>query len=296
MAVIEIAGRRIELRHPDKIYFPDPGLTKRQVMEHYARVGPAMVRHTRRRALVLRRFPDGIDHEGFFQKRVAAYFPDWIGRAALPTREGTLVYATGDDPAAIVWLAGIGTIEFHAMLSRVDRPDRPDRIVFDIDPPDDYCDDVRRAALALKAICDELGLASFVKSTGSRGFHVIVPILREQGFDETRAFARSLAARLVAAAPERYSLEMRRARRRGRILIDVWRNASGQTAVAPFSLRARPGAPVAVPLAWSDLAEPGFHPRSVTLPDIARDPARWIGRWPATLGPARSIRGRRPGP
>lgn len=289
-AVIEVAGRKIEITRPDKIYFPDPGLTKHEVIEHYARAGALMARYTRARALSLRRFPEGIEQEGFFQKRVGSYFPDWLGRAELPIKDGTLTYATGDDPAAIVWLAGIGTIEFHAMLSRVDKPARPDQIIFDIDPPDDYSDEVRQAALGLKALCDELGLTSFVKSTGSRGFHVVLPIAREFGFTETRDLAKRLAARLIARSPDRFSLDMRKAKREGHILIDVWRNGDGQTAVAPFSLRARPGAPVAVPLDWSDLASPDIHPRAVSLRSFARDPAPWASRWPKALGPARSIR------
>lgn len=287
--MIKVGGRQIEVSHPDKVYFPDAGITKREVMEHYARVGPAMTRHTAHRALSLKRFPEGIDHEGFFQKRVGSYYPDWIPRAELPIKEGTLTYATGDDAAAIVWMAGLGTIEFHAMLSRVDKPELADQIIFDLDPPEDYTDEVRQTALALKALCDELGLVSFVKSTGSRGFHIVLPIKREYGFDDTRSFAKAVAERLLAERPDRLSLDMRKARREGRILVDVWRNGDGQTAVAPFSLRARPEAPVAVPLDWDDLATPEIHPRAVTLRKLASDPAPWLERWPEALGPATSI-------
>ena len=289
-AILQVGGREISVGHPDRVYFPQAGLSKLDVLTYYAGAADALARHTARRALSLKRYPRGIGEKGFFQKRVGSYFPDWIPRARLPIAEGTLEYAVGGDPASLVWLADLGTIEFHAMLSRTDRPHVPDQIIFDLDPPEDYTDEVRLAALGLKAICDALGLASFVKSTGSRGFHVIVPIRREHDFDDTRAFAKLLAARLMREQPGRLSLEMHKARRQGRILVDIWRNGYGQTAVAPFSIRARPGAPVAVPRRWDDLATPDIHPRAVTIANFSEQAERWKSAWPARLGPARSIK------
>lgn len=284
-----VAGREITVTHPGRIYFPDAGLTKFDVLSYVAQAGEAMARYTRNRALALRRYPRGIDQKGFFQKRVGGYFPDWLRTAILPTGKGPLEYALGGDAAAFVWMAGLGTIEFHAMLSRADKPHLPDQIIFDLDPPVDYTDDVRLAALGLKAICDDLRLTCFVKTTGSRGFHVILPIRREHDFDATRAFAKLLAARLMDVQPGKLTLDMKKAQRQGRILVDVWRNGYGQTAVAPYSLRARPGAPVAVPRRWADLESPDIHPRAVTLQNFAANGAHWTGIWPETLGPACSI-------
>jgi len=288
--VLHVAGRDIAIRHPDRIYFPRSGLTKFDVLSYVATSAAGLARYTEQRALVLRRWPQGIGEKGFFQKRVGGYFPDWIGRAMLPTGAGVLEYALGGDPAALVWMAGLGTIEFHTMLSRVDKPDRPDQIIFDLDPAQDYIDGVRLAALGLKALCDEVGLACFVKATGSRGFHVIVPIRREYGFDDTRAFAKLLAQRLIDRMPDILTLDLRKAKRGQRILVDVWRNGPGQTAVAPFSLRARPDAPIAVPRHWEDLQSPDIHPRSVTLTNFHENAEKWLTVWPPKLGPAQSIK------
>ncbi len=286
---LSIGARQITIGHPERLYFPEAGLCKLDLVQYYAQVGAHMARYTAQRALSLKRYPRGIGEKGFFQKRVGSYFPDWIARARLPIKEGELEYAVGGDAASLVWLANLGTIEFHAMLSRIDKPRLPDQIIFDLDPPEEYCDEIRQAALGLKAICDDLGLASFVKSTGSRSFHVVVPIRRDHDFDDTRAFAKLLAARLIEAQPGRLSLELPKAKRHGRILVDVWRNGYGQSAVAPFSVRARPGAPVALPLAWSDLATPDIHPRAVTIANFHLEAARWRSAWPARLGPAQPI-------
>ena len=284
-----VDGRKIEVGHPDRVYFPASNFTKFDMLGYYASISGPMARQTRRRALSLRRYPCGIGQKGFFQKRVGSYFPPWIPRATLPIKEGSLEYAVGGDPAALVWLASLGTIEFHAMLSRTDKPYAPDQIIFDLDPPDDYSDDVRLAALGLKAICDDLGLASLVKTTGSRGFHVIVPIARHYDFDQTRTFARLLAARLLEQQPGRLTLDMRKAQRQGRILVDIWRNGYGQTAIAPFSIRARPGAPIAVPLHWDDLKSRDIHPRAVTLGNYRKHAEKAANAWPQTLGPARQL-------
>jgi len=289
LKTLVVDGREIGVGHPDRVYFPDDGFTKFDTLSYYAGVAGQMARYTRARALSLRRYPRGIGQKGFFQKRVGSYFPQWIPRATLPIREGSLEYAVGGDPAALVWLASLGTIEFHAMLGLTDKPHAPDQIIFDLDPPVDYSDDVRLAALGLKAICDDLGLASFVKTTGSRGFHVIVPIARHYDFDQTRAFAKLLAARLCKEQPGKLTLDMRKGKREGRILVDVWRNGYGQTAVAPFSIRARPGAPIAVPHHWDDLKSPDIHPRAITLANFHAHAKKTACAWPQTLGPARRL-------
>ena len=284
---LTIGRHEIDVGHPDRVYFPDPGYTKMQVLRYYAHVAERMALRTQSRPMALRRYPEGIAGKGFFQKRVGSYFPDWIPHAELPlVGGGMLDYVLGGDAAALVWLASLGTIEFHAMLCRADKPHMADQIIFDLDPPADYVDDVRLAALGLKRICDELNLASFIKSTGSRGFHVILPIERRHDFDVTRRFAKLIAARLMKAMPGKLSLDMRKAKRDKRILVDVWRNGYGQTAVAPYSVRARPGAPVAVPLRWHDLESPAVHPRAVTIANFEDYLSREAAPWPEQLGPA----------
>ncbi len=286
---LHIGNHDIKVGHPERIYFPDHGYSKFQTLGYYASVSALMAQYSKARALVLKRYPEGINTRGFFQKRVGKYFPDWIAQATLPTKDGTLTYALGGNPAAFVWLANLGTIEFHTMLSRADKPNAPDQVIFDLDPPKDYVDDVRLAALGLKAICDDLGLASFVKSTGSRGFHVIVPIARYYDFDQTRSFAKLLAARLMAEQPGKLSLNLKKASRDGHILIDVWRNGYAQTAVAPYSVRARPGAPIALPLHWNDLQSPKVHPRQITIANFARQKEQVRIAWPKKIDPPQRL-------
>ncbi len=253
---MRIDNRPIDISRPDKLLFPDSGISKRDLADYYRRIAPTMLPHIRDRALTLHRFPDGIDAEGFFQQNTPDYFPDWIARARLPKENGEKVeHCVCNDAATLVYLAGQACITPHAWLAHADRPRHPDRMIFDLDPSGDDFAAVRRAARTLHAILDAIGLTSFVMTTGSRGLHVTVPLDASGDFDASRAFARRVAELAATREPDRLTTEQRKDRRGRRLYLDVMRNAYGQTAVAPYAVRAKPGAPVAMPLAWNELGD-----------------------------------------
>lgn len=285
--------RRVpEISRPDKVLFPDDGITKAELAGYYRTVARRMLPHLRERPLMLERFPDGIGGHGFMQKDVPGHFPDWVHRVELPKEDGTVTYPIADDTATLVYLAGQACVTPHRFLSRADRPDHPDRMVFDLDPPGDDFAPVREAALALHGLLDELELPSLVMTTGSRGLHVVVALDRRDAFDDVRAFARATADVLVARRPDRCTTEARKKARGDRLYLDVQRNAYAQTAVTPYAVRARPGAPVAAPLAWEDIEDPDLDARRWTLRGadelLARDPWSHPPR-PRSLSRARTL-------
>ncbi len=262
---LRIGPYAFELSRPAKVLFPDDGITKAELVDYYRRVGPLMLNHVRDRPVMMERFPDGIEAEGFIQKDVPRYFPEWIPRATVNKQGGEVTHAVCNNLAAIVYLAAQACITIHVWLSRVDRLDRPDQMIFDLDPGDDDFSVVRSAAVDLRQLCASQGLGTFVKTTGSRGAHVVVPLDRSAGFDEVRSFARTLAQALVSRDPGRRTTEARKDKRNGRLLVDVMRNAYGQPAVAPYAARPIRGAPVAMPLSWPAFERDGTGPRSFTL-------------------------------
>lgn len=290
------AGRRtVEVRRPGKVLFPGgdghPEYTKGDLVDYYRSVAPFLLPHLRGRPLMLEMHPDGVDGPGFMQKNTPETYPDWITRVEVPKEGGTVRHTVCDDSATLVHLAGQACVTLHRWLSRGDRLDRPDRMVFDLDPSGDDFAPVREAAVLLGELLDELRLPSALMTTGSRGLHIVVPLTGRHDFDEVRHFARDAADTLAAGHPDRFTTAARKKDRGDRLYLDVQRNAYAQTAVAPFTVRARPGAPVAVPVSWDQLDEPGFGPRRWTLAD-AVDQARtnpWAGLMSRgrALGPAR---------
>ncbi|WP_217239078.1 non-homologous end-joining DNA ligase [Streptomyces sp. AC555_RSS877] len=302
------AGRRtVEVHRPDKVLFPGDGgakeYTKSDLVDYYRSVAPFMLPHLRGRPLMLERHPDGIDGPRFMQKNTPENYPEWITRAELAKEGGTVCHTVCDDTATLLYLADQAALTVHRWLSRVGRVDRPDRMVFDLDPYGDAGDSggagnaggpfaaVREAAVLLGELLDELKLPSALMTTGSRGLHVIVPVDGQHDFDGVRAFARDVADTLVAGHPDRLTTAARKKERGERLYLDVQRNAYAQTAVAPYTVRAKPGAPVATPLSWSQLDDPGLDARRWTIDD-AVDQARtnpWAGVMTRgrALGPAR---------
>ncbi|GGT15894.1 ATP-dependent DNA ligase [Streptomyces purpureus] len=266
---IRVGGRTVELSRPDKELFPQDGITKADLADYYRRVARRMLPHLRHRPLMLERHPDGIEGPAFMQKEVPDHFPDWIHRVELPKEGGTVTYALCDDTATLLHLVGQACITPHRFLSTADRADHPDRLVFDLDPPGDDFDLVRRTAQALRELLhDELRLPSLLMTTGSRGLHVLVPLDGREAFDGVRAFARDVAELLAARHPEELTTAPRKQARGGRLYLDVQRNAYAQTAVTPYAVRARPGAPVAAPLAWDDIEDPDLTARRWTLSTV----------------------------
>lgn len=264
---IEVDGRSIELSSQRKLLFPADNITKGELVDYYREVAPYMVPHVARRPLTLQCFPAGIEGHKFFQKQVSEHFPAWIERATLVSRESgeETTYALANDAATLVFLANQNSITFHVCSVRPPRLDRPDLLILDLDPSDDDFEKVREGALLLRGMLTEVGLAPFVKTTGSRGLHVVAPIVPADDHDAVRYFARTLAERLVRIAPERFTVEVSKKRRGDAVFVDYFRNGSAQTVAAPYTVRALPGAPVATPLRWEELEDPALHARSFTL-------------------------------
>lgn len=268
---IKLGRRRVEISHPDKVMFPDDGITKADLVDYYARIAETALRHYRGRTLTMHRYPDGIGDDGFYQKEIPSYFPDWFARAEMPKKEGgSITYAVVEEAACLPYLANQGCVTPHLSLSRHDRPDHPDRIIFDLDPSDDDFSKVQEAASDLRQLFDEASVTSFVKTTGSRGLHVLVPLDRSEPFDDARDFALGIAKQLAGMKPDRYTVEMRKKDRGDRIFIDYLRNAFGQTAVAPYAVRALPGAPIATPLHWDEALDDRMTPQRFTIENIFR--------------------------
>lgn len=267
---LTIDGRSIALSHRDKVLFPETGLTKGDLIDYYARIASHALPHFQRRALTMHRFPDGIEEDGFFQKKIPAYFPDWIDRITLPKEGGEVTHVVANDAATLVYLANQGCITPHLALAKCDTPDRPDRMIFDLDPSDNDFGKVQSVAKGLRAILDAHDLSGFVQTTGSRGLHVWIPLDGSTGFDAVRQAARRMAEIVVADLPDLATLEHRKANRGTRVFIDILRNAYGQTSVAPYGVRARTGAPVATPVTWQEALAPDMKPRKYGIGNIFR--------------------------
>jgi bifunctional non-homologous end joining protein LigD len=282
---VQAGGIEVKLSHTGKVLFPNDKITKGDLVAYYQRAAEVMLPWLRDRPVAMRRYPDGITGPGIMQKNVPGYFPDWITRAEVPKQGGSLQQVICDKPATVVYLANQACIELHAFLSRLDRIDDPDQVIFDLDPPDaNRFGDVRTIALRLRQLLeDELGLATFVKTTGGKGLHVHVPLNARADFDTARGFTHEVAALLAARNPDLATTEQRRDKRGDLIYLDVMRNSYAQLAVAPYSVRARPGAPVATPLNWDELNDE-LHPGQFTvttvpdrISDLGRSGDPWTG-------------------
>jgi bifunctional non-homologous end joining protein LigD len=291
----------VELSNEDKELFPGDGLTKGELIGYYERIADHILPHLEGRPLVVQRFPDGIEEEGFYQKQVGGHFPNWIRtvKVQLAGSKDTQELAVCDDVSTLVYLANQACLVLHPWLSRADALERPDLLVVDLDPPsgDDF-QPVREAARRVRSLFEELDLPPFVKLTGSEGVHVVVPLDGQADFDSVRTFARDAMDLLAERHPDSLTTEQRKEQRRGRVFLDVARNAYGQTAVAPYSVRPLPGAPVSAPIEWEELGR--FGPRHVTLENVFRrlaqreDPWKTLGRRAHSLrGPAKTLQGMR---
>jgi bifunctional non-homologous end joining protein LigD len=265
-----IDGHEITVTHPDKVLFPDDGITKGELVEYYQSIAGRMIPHVRDRPLHMNRFPGGIQYNPIQQKRVPETFPLWIERATVDLqRGGTITHAMINNAATLAYLANYNMVTAHVWLSCIQSPNQPDQVMFDLDPAGEDFGLVRKTALTLKTLLEELKLVPFVKTTGSRGLHVIAPLTVGLNFEEVHLFADAVAQRLAAADPDHLTTEFTKQKREGRLFLDVNRNAYAQTAVAPYAVRARRGAPIAVPVTWSDVESDGLRPDSVGIRNIS---------------------------
>jgi bifunctional non-homologous end joining protein LigD len=277
---LRVGGRTVQVSSVGKPFFPDAGLVKGDLLAYYRDVAEVMVPHLRGRPLNLQRFPDGVGGKGFWQQGASDHFPDWVRTVTVERRGrgGTVDHVVCDDAATIVYLANLATVTFHAWTSTVDHLVRPDLVVLDLDPdPGQGLDVVRAAARAVRAACEELGLTPFVQTSGSKGYHVVAPLEPGPDGEVVHDFAADLAALVAARDPGRLTVEWRKAKRQGRLLLDTARNGYAQTIVAPYSVRPRPEAPVATPIDWPELGR--VEPRSYTVANLRRRLARKPDPW-----------------
>lgn len=294
--VVDVDGRTIEVSHADRVVFPDVGLTKGDLVDYYVRVAPLALPHLRRRPLTLQRWPSGVGGPGFYTKERPAHFPEWVGGAAVPTsdavrkrRGGELVMTVVDDAASLAYVVNQGMVTPHVWLSTVDRPGHPDRLVVDLDPGPSPFRVVQDAALELRGLLDELGVVPFVKTTGSSGLHVEVPLDATATTAEVREAAETIAAALAAADPDRLTTAFSKADRQGRLYLDVARNGHAQTEVAAYGVRGLPGAPVATPLEWDEVGRKDLTARKWTVANVFRRIARRTDPWAGFADAARPL-------
>jgi bifunctional non-homologous end joining protein LigD len=273
----ELAGMR--LTSPDKVLYPEHGITKLELAEYYAAVASYILPHLSDRPLTLVRCPAGYQGDCFFQKHMDEVDSPHVRKIRVKEARDARDYGVVRDLAGILTVVQLGALELHTWNSRADLLERPDRVTMDIDPdPAMTWDHVVQAAQEVRMVLEELGLASFVKTTGGKGLHVVVPIQRRSSWDEVRDFARGVAGAVAAARPERYSLHLSKARRKGRLLLDYYRNGRGATAVEVYSTRARKGGTVSTPVTWEELAA-GIRPEALTLQTVPERLARLGDVW-----------------
>jgi len=262
----------VDVKNREKIYFPEAGITKGDLIEYYDKIAGSLLTFIKDRPLTLRRFPDGIREEGFYQKEMPDYFPDWIPSAEIKKKDGgTLQQIICNNKATLVYLVNQGTISFHPWLSTTAALNKPNKLVFDLDPPKGNFELVLRAAKLLrKFLEDELDLTAFVMTTGSEGLHVVSPVRTEKGYEQVRSFTKKVASYIARQQPDIFTVEMRKNKRKGRLLIDYMRNSYGQTSIPPYSARALEGAPVAAPLEWEELDKKGLTSQSYHIQNIFR--------------------------
>ena len=253
------------ITHPDKVMFPDDGITKGELAAYYEAIAPLMLPHIRRRPVTMERFHRGIGAPGFIQKDVARGAPDWLERVEVPKKNGVVHHPIVTDVRSLVWLANQNCITPHVWTSRAPKVFEPDICVFDLDPLREDPEVLRRAALALRDLLREIGLSSWVKTSGSKGFHIVVPIDGSAGFGAVSQFAHAVGSALVRRHPDQLTQEFSKADRGGRILVDTGRNGYSATFAAAYAVRAKPGAPVSAPCTWEEIERGEVGPRTFTL-------------------------------
>jgi bifunctional non-homologous end joining protein LigD len=283
----------VKLSHPEKVLFPDDGITKADLAAHYGSVAEWMLPHLHDRPLNLWRWNTGIDGKLVVQQDIPKGAPDWVRRVETPRRKGgTIEHVLCQDADTLRWLANQNCITPHVWTARKDKLDRPDRIVFDLDPEEgSEFALVREAALAVGEKLREHGLAPFAMTTGSKGIHVVAPLKRTRESVWVRERAGELGAEVAEASPGTLTTEWRKNKREGRILVDTARNTYGQTVVAPYAVRALPGAPVATPLAWEELSDPELTARSWTLRTVGERLAQLGDPWAGIADHAATLPG-----
>ena len=253
------------ITHPDKILFPADGITKGELAAYYEGVAPILVPHLRNRPVTMERFPAGIGQKGFIQKDVSKGFPSWLERVEVPKKDGVVHHPVVTDTRSLMWVTNQNTITQHVWASRLPDLYHPDICVFDLDPSNDDRDSVRAAAVGLRDLLEKLSLPSWVKTTGSKGFHIVVPLDGSNEMGQVARFADEVGELFVTLAPDALTREFAKVDRRGRIYVDTGRNGYSATFAAPYTVRARPGAPVSAPCTWEEIERGTVDPGTFTV-------------------------------
>lgn len=279
MTRIKIGSHVVAITHPDKIVFPKDNISKLELITYYARIAPRMLPFMKNHLISMHRFVENIHMQGFYQKDAGSYFPSWIKRINVAKENGDMVhYVLCNNAATLLYLANQLCITPHLWLSKAPKISYPDRMIFDFDPAGKApLSLVRWAVVHMKELLDQLKLPAFVMTTGSRGYHVVVPLKQVHTFDEVRAFAHGCASFLVEQYPDKLTLEMRKNKRGDKIFIDCLRNAFGATGVAPYAVRAKDGAPIAMPISWKDVS--AIKPQHFKIKNVFRLLAKRKDPW-----------------
>src|SRR5215213_5574627 len=278
------------ITHPDKIMFPEEGITKGELASYYEAIAPVMLPHVRRRPITMERFHRGIEAPGFFQKDVSKGFPEWLERVEVPKHGGTVHHPIANDARSLLWLANQNSITIHVWPSRMPNLYNPDICIFDLDPSEDELDPLRAAALNLRGLLAELGLPSWIKTSGSKGFHIAVPLDGKSDFGTVARFAHAVGMIMVKRYPEKLTQEFHKVDRGGRILVDTGRNGYSATYAATYTVRARPGAPVSAPCTWEELERGEVGPKTFTLRSMAQRVSLVGDLWSGMLKKKRSLK------
>jgi bifunctional non-homologous end joining protein LigD len=275
------------ITHPEKVLFPDEGITKGELAAYYEAIAPLMLPHIKSRPITMERFPGGIGATGFLQKNVVKGFPSWLKRVEAPKKDGVVHYPIANDRRSLEWIVNQNTIALHVWVSRAPKLGHPDLCVFDLDPSRDDADDVREGALRVRDVLAELGHDSLVKTSGSKGFHIAVRLGARATFRDSHALAGQAARILLERHPAQFTQEFSKADRKGRIYLDTGRNQPGATFVAVYSVRAKAGAPVSAPCTWEEIESGEVQPRTFTLRTMAARVAKVGDLWTAAANKRR---------
>jgi bifunctional non-homologous end joining protein LigD len=262
MGEMRVGRRVLKTSSEDRVVFPRDGITKGEVLAYYKRIAPYMIPHVRKRRLTMQRFQPTIDANPVFQKDMPDHFPEWIPRVTVPKHGGTVTHVVCDNAETLVYVANQGCLTPHVGLQRVDKNEYPDQMVFDLDPPSDDFAIVRDVAFQMRDLLTELRLTPFLKTTGSRGLHLVVPLDRKLPFDEVRAIAHDIGEEMIRRNPDHITSEPLKKNRGDRLFLDTNRNGTAQTAVPAFAIRAKDGAPIAMPITWDELQNPEINART----------------------------------
>jgi bifunctional non-homologous end joining protein LigD len=278
------------ITHPDKLLFPDDGITKGDLARYYETLAPVILPHLRGRPITMERYPAGIHAKGFWQKDVSKGFPAWLERVEVPKKDGVVHHPVVTDLRSLLWITNQNTVTQHVSASRVPRLNYPDLCVFDLDPSRDDWPSVRAAAIGLRDLLAEIGLPSWIKTSGSKGYHIVVPIDGKTPTEAVARFASTVGTTFVARAPEQLTQEFSKIDRKGRIYVDVGRNGYSATFAAAYTVRAKPGAPVSAPCTWDEVERGEANPQTFTLRNMPERIQKIGDIWSDILPRGRSLK------